>query len=138
MEKDGRVLIRNLSEKDGIAKMRSFREDKVHVVIENLNSKNITNKVHPENDLNGKIHTFQSNILLSCDDPVDNYNWSIIDEDHISNHKSKEDIKSKSSDAHTETKDRLKNVMHNRSRGNKEERTCILCPRNQNWLEMKQ
>ena len=45
--------------------------------------------------------------------------WSIIGDDHISNHKSKEDVKSKPSHIQTEIKDRVKNVTHNRSRGNK-------------------
>ena len=99
--------------------MRSFWEDKVHVIIENLNSENITYKVQPENDLNGKIRTLHRNMLLSCDNLLDNYDWSIIGEDHISNQKSKEYIKSKLSDTNTQIKDRIKNVTHNRSRGNK-------------------
>ena len=75
--------------------------------------------MQPENDLNGKIHTLHRNMLLSCDNLLDNYDWSIIGEDHISNHKSKEYIKSKSSDTHTQIKDMVKNVTHNRRRGNK-------------------
>ena len=38
--------------------MRPFWEDKMHVVIENLNNENITCKVQPENHLNGKITHF--------------------------------------------------------------------------------
>ena len=56
---------------------------------------------------------------LSCDILLDNYNWSIISEDHINNLKSKEDIKSKPSDTHTEIKDRMKNMTNNRIRRNK-------------------
>ena len=119
LEKHDRVLIRSLSERGGTGKMRFFWEDKVHVIIENLNSENITYKVQPENDLNGKIHTLHRNILLSCDNLLDNFDWSIIGEDHISNHKSKEYIKSKLSDTNTQIKDRMKNATHNRSRGNK-------------------
>ena len=57
LEKGDRVLIRNLSERGGTRKMRSCSEDKVHLVIENLNSENITCKVQPESDLNRKIRT---------------------------------------------------------------------------------
>ena len=121
LEKSEGVLIKNLSETGGAGKMRSFREDKVHVVTENLNSENMTYKVQPENDLNGKICTLHRNMLLSCDGLLDNFDWNIIGEDHTSNHKSKEDIKSKPSDAHTEIKDRVKSVTHNRSQGNKKE-----------------
>ena len=67
LEKSEGVLIKNLSETGGAEKMRSFREDKVHVVTENLNSENMTYKVQPENDLNGKICTLHRNMLLSCD-----------------------------------------------------------------------
>ena len=65
--------------------------------------------MQPEFDLNGKIRTLHINILLPCENLLDNYNWSIIGEDHISNHKSKEDIKSRPSDTHRERKDRVKN-----------------------------
>ena len=78
--------------------MRFFCEDKVHVIIENLNNENITYKVEPENDLNGKIRTLHRNIFLLFDNLLDNYSWSINGEDNISNHKSKEDIKSEESD----------------------------------------
>ena len=99
--------------------MRSSWEDKVHVVIENVNSENITYKAQPENDLSGKLPTLHRNMLLSCDNLLDFYDWSTIGEDHISNHKSKERIKSKPSNTHTEIKDRVKSVIQNRSQGNK-------------------
>ena len=99
--------------------MKSFWEDKVHMVIENLNSDNMTYKVQPENYLNGKICTVHKNMLLSFDNLLDNYSWSITGEDHISNHKSQEDIKPKPSDTNTEIKDRVKDVTRDRSRGNK-------------------
>ena len=75
LEKGDRVLIRNLSKRGGTEKMRSFWEDKGHVIIENLNSENITYKVQPENVLNGKIRTLHRNMLLSCDNLLDNYDW---------------------------------------------------------------
>ena len=73
LEKVDRILIRNLSERGGTGKMRSFWEDKVHVVIKNLNSANVTYRVQPENDLNGKIRTLHRNMLLSYDNLLDNY-----------------------------------------------------------------
>ena len=83
------------------------------------NNENITYKVQPENDLNGKIGTLPRNMLLSCDNLLDNFDWNIMGEDQTSNHKSKEDIKSKPSDTHTEIKDRVKSLTHNRTQGNK-------------------
>ena len=119
LEKCDIVLIRNLSEKGGAGKTRSFWEEKVHVVIENLNSENITYKVQPGNDLNGMIRTWHRYMLVSCDNLLDNFVWNIIGEDQTSNHKSKEDIKSKPSDTHTEIKGMVKSLTHNRSQGNK-------------------
>ena len=49
-------LIKSLLERGGTGKMRSFWEE---------NSENITYKVQPETDLNGKIHTWHRNMLLS-------------------------------------------------------------------------
>ena len=81
----------------------------------------MTYKVQPGKYLNGKICTLHRNMLLSCDDLLDNFDWNIIGQNHTSNHKSKEDIKSKPSDTHPEIKDRVKSVTHNRSQGNKKE-----------------
>ena len=66
-------MVRNLSERGGTGKVRSFLEDKVDGVIGNLNSENITYKVQPENDLNGKICTLHKNMLLSYDNLLHNY-----------------------------------------------------------------
>ena len=73
----------------------------MYVVLEKLIRKNITFKVQPENDLNEKIRTLHRNMLLSCDNLLNNFDWNITGEDHISNIKRKEDIKSKLSDTHT-------------------------------------
>ena len=115
--------------------MRSFWEDKVHVILENLNSENITYKVQPENDLDGKTRTLHRNMLLSCDNLLDNYDWSITGEDHISNHKSKEYIKSKLGDTNTQIKGRIKSVTHNRSRGNKRKKVAYSDAETENSTE---
>ena len=73
LEKVNRILIRNLSERGGTGKKRSFWEDKAHVVRKNLSSENVTYRVQPENDLNGKVRTLHRNMLLSYDNPLDNY-----------------------------------------------------------------
>ena len=97
--------------------MRSFWEES----IKNLNSENITYIVQPENDLSGKIRTLHRNMLLPCNNLLDNFDWNIIVEDHARNHKSKDDIKPKPSDTGTDIKDRVNSVTHNRSQGNKNE-----------------
>ena len=55
LEQGDRVLIRNMSERGGTGKMRSFWEEKVYVVVENINNKSITYKVKPESDNDGRI-----------------------------------------------------------------------------------
>ena len=77
--------------------------------------------MQPENALGGKIRTLPRNMLLPCNNLLDNFDWNIIVEDHTSNHKYKDDIKSKPSDPHTEIKDGVNRVTHNRSQGNKNE-----------------
>ena len=77
--------------------------------------------MQPENALSGKIRTLHRDMLLACNNLLDNFDWNIIAEDHTSNHKYKDDIKSKPSDPHTEIKDWVNRVTHNRSQGNKNE-----------------
>ena len=72
-----RVLIRNMSEKGGTGKMRSFWEERVHVVVENINNENITYKVKPERDTDGRIRVLHRKMLLQCNDLLDNFNWNI-------------------------------------------------------------
>ena len=55
--------------------MRSFWEEKVHLVVENNES--ITNKVKSEKNTNGRIRVLRRNMLLPCDYLLDNFNWSI-------------------------------------------------------------
>ena len=77
LSKGTEVLIRNISEKGGTGKMRSFWEEKGYVVVENINNENITYKVKPERDTDGRIRVLHRNILLPCDDLLDNFNWNI-------------------------------------------------------------
>ena len=77
LEQGDRVLIRNMSEREGTGKMRSFWEERVHVVVENINNENITYKVKPERDTDGRIRVLHRKMLLQCNDLLDNFNWNI-------------------------------------------------------------
>ena len=57
--------------------MRSFWEEKVHVVVENANNENITYNVKPERDTDRRIRVLHRNMLLPCDNHLDNLNWNI-------------------------------------------------------------
>ena len=58
-------------------KIRSFWDEKIHVVLENIKNKNITYNVKPEKDTNGRIRVPYRNIVLPCDNLLDNFNWNI-------------------------------------------------------------
>ena len=73
LEQGDRVLIRNTSERGGTGKMRSFWEEKVHVVVENINNENTTYKVTTERGTDGRIRVLHKNMLLPCDNLLDNF-----------------------------------------------------------------
>ena len=70
-------VIRNMPKKGGTGKMRSFWEEKVHNVVENINNENITYKVKPERDTDGRTRVLHRNMLLPCYNLLDNFNWNI-------------------------------------------------------------
>ena len=77
LEQGYRVLIRNISERGGTGKIRSFWDEKVHVVVENINNENITYKVRPQRNTDGRIRVLHRNMLLPSDDLLDSFNWNI-------------------------------------------------------------
>ena len=77
LEKGDKMLIRNISKKGGTGKMQPFWEEKVYVVVESINNGNITHKVKPEKDTDGRVRVLHRNMLLPCDNLLYNFNWII-------------------------------------------------------------
>ena len=70
----GRVLIQNLSECRGTGKLKNYWEQQVHVIVSSAGENPVLYKVRPGHDLKEKLRILHRNMLMQCDDLLDNYN----------------------------------------------------------------
>ena len=77
LEPGDRVLIRNLSERGGTCKMRTYWEVQIYIIVSSIaNDPNIY-KIILEHNPKGKIRTVHRNMLMHCDSLLDNFDWNI-------------------------------------------------------------
>ena len=76
-----RVLVRNRSGREGTGKLRSFWEDKVHIVLEAYGENPVLHRVQAGNNLNGRTINLPRNMLQPCDELLDNFNWNLTKKD---------------------------------------------------------
>ena len=72
-----RALVRNMSERGGTGKLRSFWEDKIHIVLETYGENPVLYRVQAENDPNGRARNLHRNMMQPCDELLDNFNWNL-------------------------------------------------------------
>lgn len=65
--------MRNLPERGGTGKMRSYWEDNIHVVLESFGEDPVLYKVRAENNIDSKTQNLDRNFLLPCDLLLDNF-----------------------------------------------------------------
>ena len=66
-----------MSEWGGTGELRSFWEDKVHVVLKTYGENRVLNRVQTENDPNGGTKNLHCNMFQPCNDLSNNFNRNL-------------------------------------------------------------
>ena len=75
------MIIQNLSELSGTAKMRNHWEEKICYIDTRKDS--AVFKVQCENENCGKTKILHRNMLMPCDNLLDNFDWNITDSGQV-------------------------------------------------------
>ena len=77
LEPGDRVLIRNLSERGGTGKMRSYWKEKIYIIVCSIGNDPVVYKIRPEHDPKGETRIAHRKMLMHCDNLLDNFDWNI-------------------------------------------------------------
>ena len=77
LKKGDRILIRNLTPRRGTGKMRAYWEDNIALVVSPVGEDSVVYQVCSDNQPKGRIRTLHRNMLMRCDDLLDNFDWSL-------------------------------------------------------------
>ena len=86
-----RVLVRNLSEGGGTGKLRNHWEEKIHKIVSAIGDDSVTYKIVHENVRKSKDWIVHRNLLLNCDDLLDNFIWNLGETKAVENTKATND-----------------------------------------------
>ena len=71
LEPGKRVLILNLLERGGTGNMKSY------IILSSIGNDPVVYEVRPEHNPKAKLRTVHSNMLMHCDNLLDNFDWNI-------------------------------------------------------------
>ena len=71
------MLVRNLSEKEGIGKLRNHWEKKMHKIVSAIEDDSVTYKIVLKNVMKPKDQIVHRSMLLNCDDLLDHFNLKL-------------------------------------------------------------
>ena len=86
-----RVLVRNLSERGRTGKLKNHWEEKMHKIVSAIGDDSVTYKTVTENFMKPKDRIVHRNMLLNCDDLLDNFSWNLGETKAIENTKTTND-----------------------------------------------
>lgn len=72
-----KVSVRNLSERSGTGKMRSYWQEKVYIIVSHTGNDPVTYNMRPEQKSKGETRTVHPNMLIYCDNLLHNFDWNI-------------------------------------------------------------
>ena len=85
LEPGDKVLIWNLSNLGGTGKLRNYWEQQVHVIVSRVGKNRLAYKVRPEYGSDRILRILHRNMLIYCDDLLENYNWKIRQNSQFTN-----------------------------------------------------